>query len=81
MVSFSYDADNDDDTPPVTVEFNLVAPKRAHVHQIQAEKHNPKSALHAAASVVSTIVTLPALELSQLHVQQESPLLAVPLRL
>lgn len=81
MVSFSYDVDNDNDTPPVTIEFNLVTPRRTHVHQIQAEKQNPKSVFLATTSVYSTPVTLPAVEFSQVHVQQESLQPAVPLRL
>jgi hypothetical protein len=33
LVSVSYDADDDEDTPPVTVELNLVAPCKKNIPQ------------------------------------------------
>lgn len=37
LFTISVDADDDDDTPPVTVEFNLVAPARKTVQLSVAE--------------------------------------------
>jgi len=30
LVCISFDTDNDEDTPPITIELSLVAPKRSH---------------------------------------------------
>ena len=81
MVCFSYDADNDESTPPVTVEFNGVVPSKKGM-QIS----RPRSSVVAhhirgveppsvdfAASAVLAIVSAPAMV-------QASPQLVVPLR-
>src|ERR1044071_3782391 len=81
MVCFSYDADNDESTPPVTVEFNGVVPSKKSIQISQ-----PRSGVVAqrirvteppsvdfAASLVLSMVSAPAL-------LQASPQLLVPLR-
>jgi hypothetical protein len=81
MVCFSYDADNDESTPPVTVEFNGVVPSKKGI-QISG----PRSSVVAhhirgtevpsvdfVASVVLSTASAPALV-------QASPQLLVPLR-
>jgi hypothetical protein len=81
MVCFSYDADNDESTPPVTVEFNGVVPSKKGI-QISRPRSNvvahhirgtePPSVDFAVAVVFST-VSAPALV-------KASPQLLVPLR-
>lgn len=39
LVSVSYDADDDDDTPPVTVELNLVAPCKKSIQGPRQQAH------------------------------------------
>jgi hypothetical protein len=81
MVCFSYDADNDESTPPVTVEFSGIVPSRKGI-QISG----PRSSVVAhhirgteppstdfAASVVFSTVSAPAL-------MKAPPQLLVPLR-
>lgn len=81
MVCFSYDADNDASTPPVTVEFNGVVPSKKGIqisgprrsvvaHHIRGTE--PSVADFAAAAVFST-ASVPVLI-------QASPQLLVPLR-
>jgi hypothetical protein len=43
MVCFSYDADNDESTPPVTIEFNGIVPSKK---SIQIPKPNSTAAAH-----------------------------------
>jgi hypothetical protein len=43
MICFSYDADGDESTPPVTIEFNGVVPSKK---SIQIPKPNSTSASH-----------------------------------
>ncbi|HET8889755.1 MAG TPA: hypothetical protein VFQ41_12685 [Candidatus Angelobacter sp.] len=81
MVCFSYDADNDESTPPVTVEFNGVVPSKKGIqisrprssvvahHVLGAEP----PAVDFAGSVALSMVSAPALV-------QASPQLVVPLR-
>ena len=81
MVCFSYDADNDESTPPVTVEFNGVVPSkkgmqvsrprsRVVAHHIRGTE---APSVGFAASVVLAMVSAPALT-------KASPQLVVPLR-
>jgi hypothetical protein len=78
LVCLSFDADDNEDTPPVNVELNIVAPcKKA----IQAPKlHSVATAsLHSselpvAPKPASSIFAAPIL------LDQESPQLQVPLR-
>ncbi|HET9838681.1 MAG TPA: hypothetical protein VFR84_10630 [Candidatus Angelobacter sp.] len=78
LVSFSYDADDDDETPPVTVELSIGAPvkKAAHLvrQQSSAEAAPPKDHLPAAEQMASAAV-LPSLRL-----HPNSPQLVIPLR-
>jgi hypothetical protein len=39
LVSVSYDADDDEDTPPVTVELNLVAPCKKNIQFPRQQAH------------------------------------------
>lgn len=81
MVCFSYDADNDESTPPVTVEFNGVVPSKKSVqiarprssvvaHHIRGAE--PLSVDFAASVILSTA--------SASALVQASPQLVVPLR-
>lgn len=81
MVCFSYDADNDESTPPVTVEFNGVVPSKKGIQisrpRSSAVAHHVLSAeppaVDFAGSVALSMVSAPALV-------QSSPQLVVPLR-
>lgn len=42
LVCVSYDADDDEDTPPVTVELNLVAPCRKNI-QVARQQTNARA--------------------------------------
>jgi hypothetical protein len=77
LVCLSFDADDNEDTPPVSVELNIVAPcKKA----MQAPKLDSvatvsvRDALLASPKPASVVVTSPIL------LTQESPELQVPLR-
>ena len=81
MVCFSYDADNDESTPPVTVEFNGVVPSKKSI-QISRPRssvvaHHSRGtellSIDLTAAVLPSIVSTPALV-------QASPQLVVPLR-
>jgi hypothetical protein len=79
MVCFSYDADGDESTPPVTVEFNGVVPSKkgiqvssprsSTVAQHVRDTQMPSADLLASANILS----VPALA-------KGSPQLVVPLR-
>jgi hypothetical protein len=77
LVSVSYDADNDEDTPPVTVEMNLIAPVKKNTHlptrHVQAETIRQKD-LQATTPPLTAFSThsLPLLNTSSL--QQDLPL-------
>lgn len=81
MVCFSYDADNDESTPPVTVEFNGVVPSKKSIQisrprssVVAHHSHGTESpSRDFAASLVFSMVSAPALV-------QVSPQLVVPLR-
>ena len=81
MVCFSYDADNDESTPPVTVEFSGIVPSKKGI-QISGPRssvvaHHTRGteppSIDFAAAVVLAMVSAPAFV-------QASPQLVVPLR-
>ena len=81
MVCFSYDADNDESTPPVTVEFSGIVPSKKGI-QISGPRrsvvaHHIRGTELPAADFVALMVlsaaSVPALI-------QASPQLLVPLR-
>ena len=82
MVCFSYDADGDESTPPVTVEFNGVVPSKKGIQvsspRSSAVAHHARDAqpleLLASANILSVrSSSAPALD-------KGSPQLVVPLR-
>jgi hypothetical protein len=77
LVCVSYDTDNDEDTPPITVEMNLVTPrKNTHLpnKNVQAETIRQKDLQAASPTLVAalSIRSLPILNTSLL--QQDLPL-------
>lgn len=80
LVCVSYDADNDEDTPPVTVEMNLIAPAGRSTHlpsrNVQAEIVRQGDLHAAAANPVTAFSTQ-----SSIVLNTSSPQQAVPLRL
>lgn len=78
LVCVSYDTDNDEDTPPITVELSIVAPSKKDV-QVAAPQaptqtfrlRDEKPLVHEAASKDLLMTTL---------LDQKTPELQVPLR-
>ena len=77
LVSISYDNDNDEDTPPVTVELSLAAPVRK---DIQLPRHSGSAIFHLqdAQPATGLVATLAFESAPQLNAGP--PQLAVPLR-
>jgi hypothetical protein len=78
LVCISFDTDNDEDTPPITVELSLVAPKRSHHlpnKRAQAEVVRQKDLEAVSPSLVATVYvdSMPA-------VKAGSPQDVIPLR-
>ncbi len=77
LVCVSYDTDNDEDTPPITVEMNLVTPRK-HTHlpskNVQVETVRQKDLQAASSTLVAalSVRSLPNLNTSLL--QQDLPL-------
>lgn len=76
LVCISYDADDDDDTPPVTVELSLAAPCRKNL-QIPRQQNQAAGISGKAPQPVITVSvqceSIPVLD-------KASPQLVVPLR-
>jgi hypothetical protein len=79
MVCFSYDADGDDSTPPVTIEFNGVVPSKK---SIQIPKPHSTTATHQVRDEQpASIELLAANDFASAPLRdKESPQLLVPLR-
>ena len=81
MVCFSYDADGDDSTPPVTVEFNGVVPskKGIQVSSLRASTvaQHVRDAQPASPDLLASVnfLSVPAMDMDK-----GSPQLVVPLR-
>src|SRR5260221_12433701 len=79
MVCFSYDADGDESTPPVTVEFNGVVPSKKGI-QISRPRSSAV-AHHIRETQPPSFDSLASARfLSVLALDQGSPQLLVPLR-
>jgi hypothetical protein len=82
MVCFSYDADGDDSTPPVTVEFNGVVPSKKGI-QVSSPRsstvaHHVRDAQQPALELMASVNVLSASSAAALD--KGSPQLVVPLR-
>jgi hypothetical protein len=79
MVCFSYDADNDESTPPVTVEFNGVVPSKK---SIQIPKpHSTEAAHHVRDEKPASAKLMASNDFASAPLRdKESPQLLVPLR-
>jgi hypothetical protein len=79
MVCFSYDADGDESTPPVTIEFNGVVPSKK---SIQIPKPHSMAATHHVRDEQPASVDLVASnDFSSAPLRdKESPQLLIPLR-
>jgi hypothetical protein len=82
MVCFSYDADGDDSTPPVTVEFNGVVPSKK---GIQVSSPSSSTVAHHASDaqsleLLASATVLPIRSSSVPALGKDSPQLVVPLR-
>jgi hypothetical protein len=81
MVCFSYDADGDDSTPPVTVEFNGVVPSKKGIQisspRSSAVAHHVRDARTASPELLASanFLSVPAVDMDK-----GSPQLVVPLR-
>jgi hypothetical protein len=81
MVCFSYDADGDDSTPPVTVEFNGVVPSKKGI-QVSSPRsstvaHHVGNTQPASTELLASVnyLSIPATDMDK-----GSPQLVVPLR-
>lgn len=79
MVCFSYDADGDESTPPVTIEFNGVVPSKK---SIQIPKpHSTAAAHHVRDEQPATLDLVASNDFASAPLRaKESPQLLVPLR-
>ena len=81
MVCFSYDADGDESTPPVTVEFNGVVPSKKGIQisspRSSAVAQHVRGAQPASPDLLASVSLLsrPATDMDK-----GSPQLVVPLR-
>jgi hypothetical protein len=78
LFTVAVDNDNDDETPPITVELNLDAPSRKVFHMHTSEASLPSTATEQVESLSMASFTLqyqPTLEL-----ETGLPQLVVPLR-
>jgi hypothetical protein len=78
LLTVSVDADDDDDTPPVTLEMNLVAPSRKIVQVSAAEVSRQSTATGSRVPFAKAALSShhhPTIELAM-----GSPQLVVPLR-
>ena len=79
MICFSYDADGDESTPPVTIEFNGVVPSKKNV-QIP-KPHATAAAHHVRDEQPASLELLAAENFSSAPMlDKASPQLLVPLR-
>jgi hypothetical protein len=79
MVCFSYDADGDESTPPVTVEFNGVVPSKKGIQV--SSPHSSAVAHHVRDAQQPSFEFLASLRLSSAPaLDKGSPQLVVPLR-
>jgi hypothetical protein len=78
LVCLSFDADDDDDTPPISVELNIVAPCKKCIHVPKPHSHARTFRFSHEKPVTiqpaSAVFALPIL------LDQESPQFLVPLR-
>ena len=80
MICFSYDADGDESTPPVTIEFNGVVPSKKSV-QIP-KPQSTAAAPHVRDEQPAFVDSLVAEDFSPAPLlDKDSPQLLVPLRL
>jgi hypothetical protein len=78
LVCLSFDADDDEDTPPVSVELNIVAPCKKCIHVPKPYAHTRTFRLRDEKPVTSQLAS--AVFASPILLDQESPQLLVPLR-
>jgi hypothetical protein len=79
MVCFSYDADGDESTPPVTIEFNGVVPSKKSLHI--SKPHSTAAAQRVRDEQPASFDLLVAEDFSSAPLlDKASPQLLVPLR-
>ena len=81
MVCFSYDADGDDSTPPVTVEFNGVVPSKKGI-QVSSPRSSVVAQHVGNVQPASTeiLASVNYLSIPAMDMDKGSPQLVVPLR-
>jgi len=79
MVCFSYDADGDESTPPVTIEFNGVVPSKKSLHI--SKPHSTAATHHVRDAQPASLDQVASIDFSSAPVRDKgSPQLLVPLR-
>ncbi len=81
MVCFSYDADGDDSTPPVTVEFNGVVPSKKGI-QVSSPRSNTvaQHVGNVQSATIELLASVSYLSIPAMDMDKGSPQLVVPLR-
>jgi hypothetical protein len=81
MVCFSYDADGDDSTPPVTVEFNGVVPSKKGI-QVSSPRSSAvaQHVRKAQPATLDLLVSANFFSVPAMDMDKGSPQLVVPLR-
>jgi hypothetical protein len=78
LVCLSFDADDDEDTPPVSVELNIVAPCKKSIQLPRPHAHARTFRLRDEKPVTTKLASITFEAPVLLH--QESPQLLIPLR-
>lgn len=81
MVCFSYDADNDEDTPPITIEIHVVAPDSGQQAQKHVAGQGSRSATYHLSDVKPVMDLMASADMGAApQFAAKSPQLVVPLR-
>jgi hypothetical protein len=78
LVCLNFDADDDEDTPPISVELNIVAPCKKCIHVLKPHSHARTFRLRDEKPVTTQLAS--AVFESPILLDQESPQFLVPLR-
>jgi len=78
LVCISYDADDDEDTPPVSVELNIVAPSKRSIQLPKLQTHARSPRLHSAQPATGLLASAGFEQAPQL--QEGPPQMVIPLR-
>jgi hypothetical protein len=78
LVCVSYDADDNDDTPPISIELSILAPCKKGIQVAAPHAHSQAFRLQDEKPVISQVSS--AIFATPTLLEQKSPQLLVPLR-